>query len=63
MGHLADDSKKGKNISSVRAYFMVEIPAREDWLYKNKTVFYKIQKGLMQKGKVTRGSFAKYVEE
>jgi len=56
-------------ISSVRAYKedqkiilepMVEIPAREVWLYENKTALEKVNKGLSQKGTVKRGSFAKY---
>jgi len=57
------------NVSSVRAYVkedriilepMVEIPAREAWLYQNKTALKKVQTGLSQKGIMRRGSFAKY---
>lgn len=60
-----------KNISSVRAYSrddkiilepLVEIPAKEVWLYKNKRALKKVQTGLSQTGKVKRGSFAKYVD-
>ena len=59
------------NISSVRAYKddqriilepMVEIPAREAWLYKNKAALDKVRKGLSQKGTIKRGSFAKYAK-
>ncbi len=58
------------NISSVMAYRddhkiilepMVEIPAKEIWLYKNKEALMKVRKGLSQKGTVKRGSFAKYI--
>ncbi len=58
-------------ISSVRAYKederivlepMVEIPAREVWLYENKAALKKVKTGLLQKGTVKRGSFAKYVK-
>ena len=58
-------------ISSVRAYReedrivlepMVEIPAREVWLYENKTALRKVKTGLSQKGTVKRGSFAKYAK-
>ncbi|MBI5603214.1 MAG: hypothetical protein HY879_07650 [Deltaproteobacteria bacterium] len=60
----------GTNISSVMAYRddhkiilepMVEIPAKEIWLYKNKEALMKVRKGLSQKGTVKRGSFAKYI--
>ena len=56
-------------ISSVKAYKeedriilepMVEIPAREVWLYENKAALEKVKKGLLQKGTTKRGSFAKY---
>ncbi|MEW6417998.1 MAG: hypothetical protein AB1480_07740 [Nitrospirota bacterium] len=56
-------------ISSVKAYKednriilepMVEIPAREVWLYENKAAIEKVKKGLSQKGTIKRGSFAKY---
>jgi hypothetical protein len=58
-------------ISSVRAYKeddriilepMVEIPAREIWLYENKAALKKVKKGLSQKGTIKRGSFAKYAK-
>ena len=58
-------------ISSVRAYRendriilepMVEIPAREAWLYANKDALETVKRGLSQKGKVKRGSFAKFVK-
>jgi hypothetical protein len=60
-----------ENISSVKAYRendriilepMVEIPAREVWLYENKTALEKVKKGLSQKGTIKRGSFAKYAK-
>ena len=56
-------------ISSVRAYRedekiilepMVEVPAREAWLYENREALRKIRAGLSQKGTLKRGSFAKY---
>jgi hypothetical protein len=56
-------------ISSVKAYKeddriilepMVEIPAREVWLYENKAALEKVKKGLSQKETIKRGSFAKY---
>jgi hypothetical protein len=58
-------------ISSVKAYKeddriilepMVEIPAREVWLYENKVASEKVKKGLSQKGTIKRGSFAKYAK-
>ena len=58
-------------ISSVRAYKeeeriilepMVEIPAREVWLYENKAALKKVKTGLSQKGTIKRGSFAKYAK-
>lgn len=45
---------------------MVEIPARENWLFKNKSALASVQKGLSQsaKGEVrSRGSFAKFANE
>jgi len=57
--------------SSVRAYKeddriilepMVEIPAREAWLYENKDAVEKVSKGLSEKGTIRRGSFAKYAK-
>ena len=56
-------------ISSVKAFKeddkiilepMVEIPAREAWLYENPTALEKVKKGLLQKGEIKRRSFAKY---
>jgi hypothetical protein len=61
----------GGKISSVRAYKenerivlepMVEIPAREAWLYENRASLEKVKKGLSQKGSIKRGSFAKYAK-
>lgn len=58
-------------ISSVRAYReeeriilepMVEIPARELWLYENKEALRKVKTGLSQKGTIRRGPFAKYAK-
>jgi len=58
-------------ISSVRAYKenekiilepMVEIPAREAWLYENEAALKKVKTGLSQKGTIKRGSFAKYTK-
>ena len=58
-------------ISSVTAYKeedriilepMVEIPAREVWLFKNKAALEKVNKGLSQEGRIKRGSFAKYAK-
>ena len=59
-------------VSSVRAYLqddkiilepMVEIPAREAWLYQNEKALNKVRTGLSEKGTINRGSFAKYAEE
>ncbi len=58
-------------ISSVRAYReeeriilepMVEIPAREVWLYENKEALKKVRTGLSQKGTIKRGPFAKHAK-
>ena len=58
-------------ISSVRAYReeeriilepMVEIPAREVWLYENKEALRKVKTGLSQKGGIKRGPFVKYTK-
>jgi len=58
-------------ISSLKAYRendriilepMVEIPAREIWLFENKAALEKVKKGLTQKGKIKRGSFTKYAK-
>jgi hypothetical protein len=60
------------NVSSVRAYRkdnkiilepLVEIPAHEAWLYRNKDSLHKVKQGLEQKGSVKRGSFAKHVND
>ncbi len=59
-------------VSSVRAYLddgkiilepMVEIPAREAWLYQNEKSLKDVRTGLSEKGTVNRGSFAEYVED
>jgi hypothetical protein len=59
-------------VSSVRAYLqddkiilepMVEIPAREAWLYQNEKALNKVKTGLSENGTINRGSFAKYAEE
>ena len=45
---------------------MVEIPAREKWLFENAAALTSVKRGLTEstKGKVrSRGSFAKYVGE
>ena len=58
-------------ISSVKAYKdddriilepIVEIPAREVWLFENKHALEKVKRGLLQKGTIKRGSFAKYTK-
>ena len=41
---------------------MVEIPAREVWLYENKAALKKVKIGLSQRGTVKRGSFAKFAK-
>ncbi|MBS3907979.1 MAG: hypothetical protein KGZ49_13185 [Syntrophaceae bacterium] len=60
-----------KKVSSVRAYKenekiilepMVEIPAREVWLYENETALKKVKTGLSQKGTIKRGSFARHAK-
>jgi hypothetical protein len=45
---------------------MVEIPARENWLYKNKMALASVRRGLSQSAKSevsSRGSFAKFVSK
>lgn len=45
---------------------MVEIPAREKWLFENKRALESVRTGLAQSAKEkvrSRGSFAKYVDE
>ena len=45
---------------------MVEIPAREKWLFENKAALSSVKRGLAQsaKGEVrSRGSFAKFADE
>lgn len=41
---------------------MVEVPASELWLYKNREALNKVQSGLSQKGSVKRGSFKEYAK-
>jgi len=59
-------------VSSVRAYVdgdkivlepMVEVPAREAWLYQNEKALNKVKTGLSEKGTIKRGSFIEYAEE
>lgn len=45
---------------------MVEIPARESWLYENKAALESVKRGLVQSAKGetrSRGSFAKYADD
>lgn len=58
-------------VSSVKAYLkdgkiilepMVEIPARELWLYQNDKALKDVQTGLSEKGTIKRSSFAKYAK-
>ena len=60
-----------RKISSVRAHkenekiileSMVEIPAREVWLYENEAALKKVKAGLSQKGTIKRGSYAKFAK-
>lgn len=43
---------------------LVEIPAREAWLFKpeNKKILKEVTKGLQQKGTIKRGSFKKHLK-
>ncbi len=59
------------NIRSVRAYTegsrivlepMVEVPVEEAWLFENRDALKRVLTGLSQRGKVKRGSFAKYAK-
>ena len=59
-------------VSSVRAYLddgkiilepMVEIPAREAWLYQNEKAIESVRTGLSEKGTIKRNSFAEYAED
>ena len=59
-------------VSSVRAYLddgkiiiepVVEIPAREAWLYQNEKAIESVRTGLSEKGTIKRSSFAEYAEE
>ncbi len=59
-------------LSSVRAYVdgdkivlepMVEVPAREAWLYQNEKALNKVKTGLSEQGTIKRGSFAEYAED
>ena len=45
---------------------MVEVPAREKWLFDNKPALANVKRGLVQsaKGEIqSRGSFAKYADD
>ncbi len=59
-------------VSSVRAYLdgdkiglepMVEVPAREAWLYQNEKALSKVKAGLSEEGTIKRGSFREYAED
>jgi len=59
-------------VSSVRAYLdgdkiilepMVEVPAREAWLYQNEKALSKVKTGLSEEGTIKRGSFREYTED
>ncbi len=59
-------------VSSVRAYLdgdkivlepMVEVPAREAWLYQNEKALSKVKTGLSEQGTLKRGSFREYAED
>ncbi|MFC2058393.1 hypothetical protein ACFLTS_01960 [Chloroflexota bacterium] len=39
----------------------VTIPASELWLFENKEALASVDRGMLEEGKVNRGSFAKYV--
>ena len=44
----------------------IEIPAREKWLFENKTALKKVQKGLQDAAEgrvVKKGSFAKFADD
>ena len=41
---------------------MTTIPTSELWLYKNKKALKSVQKGLTEKGSVSRGSFSKHIK-
>lgn len=44
---------------------VVEIPADEAWLFRpeNKEILKAIKEGLQKKGRISRGSFAKYAKD
>ncbi len=59
-------------VSSVKAYVdgdkivlepMVEVPAREAWLYQNEKALNKVKTGLSEQGTIKRGSFKEYAED
>ncbi len=59
-------------VSSVKAYVdgdkivlepMVEVPAREAWLFHNEKALNKVKTGLSEQGTVKRGSFKEYAED
>ena len=61
-GYTLKESKDG----SILLEPLIEVPAKEAWLFKNKEALSSVQKGLKQSaGGKTRslGSFAKYVDE
>ncbi len=43
----------------------IEVPADEAWLFKpeNKEILEAIKEGLKDKGRISRGSFAKYTKD
>lgn len=60
-----------ENISSVKVYRkddkiilepMVEIPAAEAWLYKNKDALKRVKTGLSQRGSIKRSPFSKHAK-
>lgn len=70
LGHLADGiSGYALTVTSDRKIILVpymEIPAREKWLFENKTALQMVQQGLKEaaEGRVSkRESFAKFIED
>ncbi len=41
----------------------VTIPASEAWIFEDKSIIAKIDKGMAEKEVINRGSFAKYVKD